>query len=485
MTRWMSLSALALAALIAAPGLGQQKAKKKGDNAAKGKEAPPVLTLAAQAAKKPARALAYRLLPDPNDATEGNAAPVWVRAYLAARSVQHKWTQRQHDWGGHGRTATRELPRQEVRDVLAKYAGALRLADQAARRARCDWDRGPLTVQNLQDPLWLPLDEIQGMRELARLINLRCRVDLSEGKFEEAARGLQTGLALARHLNTGELMIQDLVAVAIASIMLSRVEEWVEQPGSPNLYWALTDLPRPLVDARKSIKHELNTIHRSFPALRELKKKKVTAAEATRLLDQVFGASGDATEQLPFMGKQTTAELIKREQAKAKKALIAGGRAEKDVDALPAAQVVALAFIEGYDRTRDEVIKWLAVPAWQGLEKLEKVTKDRARDKEGSNLFLALLLPTITKTYEAHLRAERNVAGLRGAEALRQHVADTGKLPAKWADVDAPGPIDPFTGKGLDAYYSVKDGKAVLHVPPPPGMPELLGRRFEMVVKGK
>ena len=50
--------------------------------------------------------------------------------------------------------------------MLAKYAAALRLADQAARRSRFTWERGPLTVQNLQDPTWLPLDEIQGLREL-------------------------------------------------------------------------------------------------------------------------------------------------------------------------------------------------------------------------------------------------------------------------------------------------------------------------------
>lgn len=477
---------LTLLALAGAVALGQPKNDDSTKKAADAGTAP-VITLARGAAKKQTSALAYRLLPDPLDVSAGNAAPVWVRAMLAARAVRHKWTEKQYSWdhAGKGGTALKNLPRKELRDVLTKYAGALRLADQAARRSRCDWQRGELTVQNLQDPAWLPLEEIQGMRELLRLVSLRCRLELAEGKYDEAARGLQTGMAMARHMNTGELMIQDLVSVAFGAIMLSRVEEWVQRTGSPNLYWALTDLPRPLVDVRKSIRHELNTIYRSFPAFRGLRKKKLTAAEATKLLGDVFGCLGGPGEGRPWAAKGGVAPMVKKEQAGAKKALVAAGWAEKDVDALPAAQVVALAFIERYERTRDEVVKWLTVPAWQGLAKLEKVTTESARKaKQGSDLFLGLLLPTISKTYGAQLRLERYVAGLRGGEALRQHVGDTGKLPAKWADIEGmPGPIDPFTGKGLGSYYSVKDGKGVLAVPPPPGMPALLGRRFEITAK--
>jgi hypothetical protein len=373
-----------------------------------------------------------------------------------------------------------------VREVLAKYAPALRLADQAARRSRCDWERGALTFQNLMGPDFLPLPEIQGMREVTRLLNLRCRLELSEGKYEEAARTLQTGLALARHLNDGQLILQDLVAVAISAIMLSRVEEWVQQPGSPNLYWALTDLPRPLVDTRKGIKHELNTLHRSFPALRELKKKKLSGAEATKLINEVLGCLGAAKPA--WLAKMTAGAAVEKYHPKARKALRASGRTAKELDALPAAQVVMLYYVEDYDATRDEVIKWLAVPARQAVGELAKIdaAMQAQAKKEEANPFIALLLPAILKVHEAQLRLERNVAGLRGAEALRQHVADKGKLPAKWANVTAvPGPTDPLTGKGLDAYYSVKDGKAVLHVPAPPGMPELLGRRFEMAAKGK
>ena len=37
------------------------------------------------------------------------------------------------------------------------------------------------------------------------------------------------------------------------SVTLARLKAMVQQPGSPNLYWALTDLPNPLVDWHKGV----------------------------------------------------------------------------------------------------------------------------------------------------------------------------------------------------------------------------------------
>ena len=45
-----------------------------------------------------------------------------------------------------------------------------------------------------------------------------------------------------------------------------------QQKDAPNLYWALTRLPRPLVDLRKGIDAESNALIFSFPELRDLDK---------------------------------------------------------------------------------------------------------------------------------------------------------------------------------------------------------------------
>ena len=50
-------------------------------------------------------------------------------------------------------------------------------ADQAALRKSCDWGYADPTMKNLKD---LPLDEIQLMREIAQLLSVRFRLELSE-----------------------------------------------------------------------------------------------------------------------------------------------------------------------------------------------------------------------------------------------------------------------------------------------------------------
>jgi hypothetical protein len=328
-------------------------------------------------------------------------------------------------------------------------------------------------------------------RELARLISLRCRLELAEGKFEDARGSLRAGLTLARQIGEGDILIQDLVAIAIATIMLGRVEEWVQVPGSPNLYWALTELPRPLIDVRRSMRVELNTIYRSFPALRELKAKKLSADEARVLVDKFFQAFAKFTTDVKagggpaWMPKLATTALALKYYPAAKKALIARGRTEKEVAAMPVLQVVALSYLEDYDRTRDDILKWLAVPPWQAHAELEKLDQAVRRDMhESGNVILGLLMPALVKVYHAQLRTERYVAGLRAAEAIRLHIARHGRPPAKLADLtEVPLPTDPFTGKGLDAWYTMKGDRAVLDVPPPPGMPARIGKRFEFALQ--
>ena len=128
-----------------------------------------------------------------------------------------------------------KLPRQQLRESLAHYAVVLRLCAEAARRDHCDWEMPPLTLKTLAHP---PVDDVQSFRELAHHLGLRCRLELAEGQFDQAVRTLQIGFALARHVSAGENVIHNLVGVAIASVMLARVEEMIQLPGSPNLYWA-------------------------------------------------------------------------------------------------------------------------------------------------------------------------------------------------------------------------------------------------------
>jgi hypothetical protein len=460
-----------LALLLLLPAVGPSKP-----------EPMPEVILAAQRATPERRALAYSFEVPELDRVPGNAAPIWLRAGLAARRVKYKWAEK--DWDDMA-LPLGKFPVKKFKDILSKHAVALRLAENASLRARCDWERPPHTIQALQQGD-LPLDDIQSFRELANLLSLRCRIELAERRFDDAHKTMRIGFTLARHINRGNTLIENLVAIAIGAIFLHRAEEWTQVPGSPNLYWALTALPRPLFDTRRAMRSELGTIYRSFPWLREFKRGKLSEAQAKALLEKALEGLGNTSDDPGFAWMRTlsAAAGILFYHDKARAALLKAGWTKKELDKMPKAQVVALYFLHGHDRIRDDALKLLGLPGSQRLVLLEKLEREvRTTARKSDNVLetlTALLMPAMTKVMHAELRTERTLDGLRAAEALRLHAAlNKGKPPAKLADIKAvPLPRDPWTGKPMDDWYRLEGKAGVLTVPPPPGMPNLLGRRF-------
>jgi hypothetical protein len=450
---------------------------------------PIVVSLPAKSAP-PSRPMKYTLLPEADDLKPGNAASLWRQAYTAAREAKHTLTVEQHKWLGSGPEGTelKNLPVKEVREHLDKGKIILRLADQAARRATCDWDYPPLTLQTVAEGT--PLGEVQMAREMAALLSLRFRLQLAEKKYDDAIATLQTGMALGRHLTEADTLIQNLVGVAITAIMLSKVEEFMQQPDAPNMYWALTALPRPLINVRRPVESELGTFLRSFPQLREADRPGLTKDQAQKLADEVFNALAKYCnpEAPEWQGKLAAAFVVPTYRERAKKELLAGGRNKEEVEAMPDAQVVLAWFHDGYVRERDELLKWFLLPPWQALPGLEEVDKKEkeARKKLGGTMILEggwalrLMTPAILKVYEANLRTDRHIATLRAVEAIRWYAAvHDGKLPMALKDVtEVPLPPDPRTGKGFDQFYKIDGGKAVFEIPM---QPNILIRRYEFV----
>ena len=92
------------------------------------------------------------------------------------------------------------------------------------------------------------IQEISEMRALIRLVSLRARVAVLEGHIDDAFHWIQTGFAMARHASQGPLLIQSLVGVSLSQTMSRPLEDLIQAPGAPNLFWALSHRPRPLTD---------------------------------------------------------------------------------------------------------------------------------------------------------------------------------------------------------------------------------------------
>ncbi len=464
------LPSLAAAQLIQAVGSAPAKAPAE--------EKVPTSSLVLQSADEPREALKYRLLPPLVDRTPGNAAIQYQKLALLV-SDRVKKLQQVADWLD---LPMDKLPREEVRQTLDSFKSVLDDLDAAARRDHCDWE----LLFREGNFFGVPLPELQPMRSLGRLAALEARLQIADRKFDDAIHTLQTGYALARHVGQGPTLIHGLVGIAIGQSMSAPVQELIQQPGAPNLYWALTSLPQPLVDLRPGLETEMYGAYLWLPALREIKGANHNLAFWQHVFDKVDQVYADMGMVQPKAGVRGVATLMAlRGYPIAKRALIEQGRSPAEVEAMPVPEVVVLYTLQTYNELRDRTFKWFFVPypqARAGNEEAERYLKNEAAKREIVPM-AGLLLPAIGSVHFAAAKGERSIALLRVIEALRIYAArHEGRLPEKLADIsEVPLPIDPTTGQAFS--YQKSGDTAILESPYPPGRSPRDGLRVEVKVR--
>ena len=132
------------------------------------------------------------------------------------------------------------------------------------------------------------LSDLQSMRHLGLLMTIKARVEIAEGKLDDAIHTIETNLAFARHIAEGPFLINGLVGVAISRRHARRRRRADRPARRPNLYWALTALPRPLIDMRHELEIERKLCENLIPELRESELARPrTAAEWASLLTRM------------------------------------------------------------------------------------------------------------------------------------------------------------------------------------------------------
>jgi hypothetical protein len=396
-------------------------------------------------------------------------------------------TQKHYDWESYEVPAD-AVPLADVRRLLSFAEVALTLSDSAARRDHCAWGDEPLTLRS--PPFWMP--HPQRFRELSAVLGLRFRLALAERRYAEAARALQTELALARHSSEGGRLIDTLIGMSIAASVLRHVEEWTTTPDSPNLYWALSAVAQPFPGLRKSFENEFGVLYRTFPELRDLAHASRTPEEMRRLSEELLRLLPGFSEASPKHGWSHKVDLTLRAATtypEAKRYLLDHGRTGAQVQAMPVLQVV-LIFVTGeFDRWRDDTLKWVDLPYHQAGAGLQRMCA-RLQELEPAQQFLPMTrlvpLPNMERIAGGMARLERTVAGLRCVEAVRLHAAaHDGKLPGTLDEIkEVPIPLDPMTGRAF--RYSMREGRAVLEAPPPPGELAVTaesGLRYELTTR--
>jgi hypothetical protein len=449
--------------MLAAQGHAQfaiQDQKPKSDE-------PTPIKLVLHPADPPYAALRYRLLPRLPDQVPGDAAAHYLRmcVILAGHDGDKLQAENVPDLLT---VPIAKFPKEEARALLNH--GVLEVAHLAARRSRCDWEY-PLREIGIRTLL----PDLAQLRKLSTMLAIKARLEIAEGKLDDATDTIMTGLSLSRQIGQGPTLIGDLVAASTSAQMLDRVRELIQLPNCPNLYWTLTELPTPFVDIRIGLQWERGWFQFTVPQLSKVRGAKLSTEQWNALLAEVIqnlrplmeqGGLGSWESDLKTVAILTVAYPNSKEQ------LRDAGYSQKDVDAMSPAQAILTGFVETSDRMQDELYKWTALPlpvALPGIKSAEQKLNDVKASSGQIASLVKMLIPAVSRARVSLARVDREIAALRCLEAIRLYAArHEGRLPPALSDIaQVQVPVDPITEKPF--FYEVAGGLATLAAPPIPG----------------
>jgi hypothetical protein len=447
------------------------------------------LTVSPQAAPVPT--LKYRLLPLSSEAKEGNAAPIYLRLAHEQSDASRKYlTETPQTWN---QLPVDQVPLEQARKFLQDHHYMLRQLELGARRRSIDWN---YTLEE-PNPIGLLLPDVQWMRSCEPMLMLQVRVALAEKDFPAAAHHLETGFAFSRHVADGPTLIHKLVGLGLAMQLAGGVADFVERPDAPNLYWACTTLPRPLIDLRGPLEWEYRMLEMQFPEFADLDRER--SAEQwdaalrrmrTELRGLVLEPGEGGKRKLPdWLPKDCAPEdpAAKSPDLPAARQFVARtkGLSADKVGAMPPAQVLLLYIAGVYREDRDDWYCSAYLPYPQAHPMMGAAIK-RLREAPVSEAHVPArtLLPGLDRALGAQVRVERNFAALRIIEALRIFAAaHDGKLPNKLSEVtEVPLPDDPATGR---PFEYAREGDTATLASPGDSLPVPGGIRYRVTIRKK
>ncbi|MDE2506087.1 MAG: hypothetical protein KGM43_02640 [Planctomycetota bacterium] len=428
-------------------------AKPSYKNIAGSVDHPTVLNVTPTPTANPA--FRYRLLTLSADRKPGNAAPVYLRVFWSDKAAEVNAAINKAFDGLSAPAA--QFPIDDARKLINEMRFKLEQLKFGSERELCDW--GYTLREQAEDSVAIMLPDAQQARVMLRLLCIKAYVDVLDHKYDDALASIRVGFDFSRHVGSGPFLINGLVGIFCFFEMTTHaLEPLIAAPNAPNLYWALTALPRPLIPFRDQTELERRLPERMFPELVSAAQPH-TPAEWTSLLERLHNrmtrvaATYEPDVAVPPLD-QFNAELLPAARQFAQRS---------HLTPVSDAHLLMLYIADHVATTWDELLKTTYLPMDQWGD-LAKTLEQRAATMKTSplRLFDAMSATTFNATRNrAVLRADRRIAALRVVEALRAHAAATGKLPATLDEVKVvPLPDDPATAKPF--VYKLENGAATL-----------------------
>ncbi|HET6572684.1 MAG TPA: hypothetical protein VFG68_03705 [Fimbriiglobus sp.] len=474
---WLVASFLGLT-LIAGRSVAQPETKPKDGKLS--------LTLTVSPAAAPKPVSKYYLVPEYRDLQPGEKVGGFLRCFMEQNDFYNKEnTDKRQKWL---EMPLADLPA-DVREQAGinsgiaydpPYADMMVFVDQAARYTRVEWNEW-FNIRH--DGAYAILPELQKMRELAGVLRLRMRGEVKNGEFHRAVETVKSLFGLAQTCEQHPTLIADLVGMAILAQAVYGLEEMVQQPGCPNLFWSLTDLPAPVIDLRYALGGERLFLTAQFGALLKAdhSRHERGLGKTLKQIDEITAMASDGAAKRPSATFIAWARDKDRVEA-ARKLLAESGRFPADaVKAFPPLQAVLTADLIQYEVYRDELTKWLNLPYPQAAAGVAR-EEERLKSAKPNVVLAPLLVPAVLKVKQAQARTDQRFAYLRVVEALRLYAHENGgRLPASLDEVKLPLPADPVSGKPF--RYAVKSGVATLSGENPIPGNERTNRVYEITIR--
>ncbi|MGD0518354.1 MAG: hypothetical protein ABSA26_12535 [Thermoguttaceae bacterium] len=442
-----------------------------------------VVNLTIYPAPIPRPAMKYHLLPRLVDQTPGNAAPLYDTVFmqiawedgikdglskdLKDEKEREKFFTNADKLSLWLDTPLDELPKDDVRKILNDVQPWwLEYAEIASRRMECEWET---PIREMYNPWDINLYNMQCARSLGRIIAMKARLSLAEGKPEDALKTLQMGFALSQHIGKAkEPLVSYLVGLSIAGMMRDQLLDLTQLKDAPNLYWSLSNLPHPFLNPQNAIEWEELAMKQQIPAFQEAKKGHHSPEQWQKLAEETVDKANYIMGELSHLKGQKTAKSEKVDAKKmleknypiARDYLIKLGWPEKEIQSMAPAHVALLYGAEIWEEMHDDDTKWMGINYSQWPGNLREHYSDLLK-KYGQNPLLQFL-PAYGVTARAQARTEKAFESLRCIEAIRLYAySHDGKLPGSLDDIkEVPIPPNPMTGKPFS--YHVEGNTAVL-----------------------
>lgn len=484
--------------LVGSVGVATSRAELTVIKDADGQSGLTVYKMTVTPAAEPTPALAHNFIPRSDTLRDGNAALFYLRSF-AEDQLASRWQELEKEHGSdevhgdeNGGWYSIETPLDEATLAKARLGAAKfdtiveQFVSRATVRRQCDWGHHIDELRGLEIFTTL-LPEAQESRSLVRALMLRARVAVADGDYQRAITELRMAYQLARHTAQAPFLVSCLVGAAEANLANGEAIELIAAKGSPNLYWALAELPRPFISMVPSIRFEMSLGPRTFPFLLDAETTEHSPEEWARLLTVGFQdaqqAINNGTHVDDLMAQAGIAGMAIVIYPAAKERLIASGMDAARVEQMPVGQVIAIDAAREYRRIGDEVEKQWYLP-YQAAKEREKEMDalfQGAKLPGGFGRVLAgLLMPAVNTVRMAQMRLDWQLNAIQAVEAIRMHAAAHGTLPATLEEITiVPAPLNPVTEKPYQ--YRLDGETAILELPFSDGIPGVAWR-FEITL---